>query len=130
MPKPLTSTSKPRHPEHFTQPHSRTSNTTMRVICFQLRVFPDDRHQSIGLGLSANDTVCASLSRGQHLCPFSVYPYRVLYFFITIETSDLKIIYFSIGKSAFKNFWFSEISDSNRTKMSPNTFFYLLKIKS
>ena len=48
----------------------------------------------------------------------------------SIETSDLKIIYFSIGKSDFKNFWFSEISDSNRTKMSPNTFFYLLKIKS
>ena len=27
----------------------------------------------------------------------------------------------------FKNFWFFEISGSSRTKMSPNTFFYLVQ---
>ena len=46
---------------------------------------------------------------------------------LTIDRNVLfkKIIYFSIGKSDLKNFWFSEISGSSRTKMSPNTFFYL-----
>ena len=41
-----------------------------------------------------------------------------------------KIILFSIGKSDFKNFWFSVISGSSCTKMTPNTFFYLIKTKN
>ena len=44
----------------------------------------------------------------------------------SIETSDLKIIYFSIGKSDFKNFWFFGFSYLSRTKKVLNTFVYLV----
>ena len=32
-----------------------------------------------------------------------------------------------MGKSGFENFWFSEIRGSSRTKMSLNSFLYLVK---